>query len=208
MEHATPDPAETERLLEQIQSGDRQAFDHLLASYRPYLRRLIQLRLDSRLGARLDVSDVIQETHLEALRRLDSYLERRPLPFTLWLRQTACERLLMLQRFHLKAQRRSVNREVALPDQSSVQLGQQILAGHSTPSQQVSREELAQRVSAAMSRLAETDREVLIMRHLEGLTNGEVAQALNIESVAASQRYGRALLRLRKLLVPGESPEE
>jgi RNA polymerase sigma-70 factor (ECF subfamily) len=125
------------------------------------------------------------------------------MPFRLWLRKTAYERLLMIERHHVDAQRRAVGREVALPDRSSLQLFGQLLAAGSTPSQQLSRAELARRVRQAVARLADIDKEILLMRNLEGLSNQEVAQVLEIAPAAASQRYGRALLRLRKLLLAG-----
>jgi RNA polymerase sigma-70 factor (ECF subfamily) len=203
MPEVTPDSAETQRLLRRIHAGDRQAFEKLFARHRPYLRQVVDLRLDPKVRARVDPSDVVQETHLEAFRRLPDYLERRPMPLRLWLRKTAYERLLMLQRHHLQAQRRAVDREVALPDRSSVQLFRQLLAPGSTPSQQLARAELARRVRQAVAQLVEIDREILLMRNLEGLSNHEVAQVLEIEPAAASQRYGRALLRLRKLLLAG-----
>ncbi len=203
MPEVTPDSAETQRLLQRIHAGDRQAFEKLFARHRPYLRQVVDLRLDPKVRSRVDPSDVVQETHLEAFRRLPDYLERRPMPFRLWLRKTAYERLLMVQRHHVQAQRRAVGREVALPDRSSVQLFRQLLAPGSTPSQQLARAELARRVRQAVAQLAEIDREILLMRNLEGLSNHEVAQVLEIEPAAASQRYGRALLRLRKLLLAG-----
>jgi RNA polymerase sigma-70 factor (ECF subfamily) len=209
MDELAPDSAETQRLLEQVRAGDRLAFEQLFTRHRPFLLRVIELRLDPRLRARVDPSDVVQETQLEAFRRLEDYLERQPMPFLLWLRKTACERLLMAQRQHVGAARRAVGREVPLPDASSLQLVQPLLAGGSTPSQRLDREELADRVRQAVARLSETDREVLLLRNLEMLSNQEAAQVLQIDPAAASQRYGRALLRLRKLLVASglmESP--
>jgi RNA polymerase sigma-70 factor, ECF subfamily len=203
MPQVSPDSSETTRLLEQVRDGDRDAFEKLFARHRPYLRQVVSLRLDPKLRARVDASDVVQETHLEAVRRLPDYLERRPMPFRLWLRKTAYERLLMIERHHVDAQRRAVGREVALPDRSSLQLFGQLLAASSTPSQQLSRAELARRVRQAVARLADIDKEILLMRNLEGLSNHEVAQVLEIAPAAASQRYGRALLRLRKLLLAG-----
>ena len=203
MPQVSPDSSETTRLLEQVRDGDRDAFEKLFARHRPYLRQVVSLRLDPKLRARVDASDVVQETHLEAVRRLPDYLERRPMPFRLWLRKTAYERLLMIERHHVDAQRRAVGREVALPDRSSLQLFGQLLAASSTPSQQLSRAELAHRVRQAVARLADIDKEILLMRNLEGLSNHEVAQVLEIAPAAASQRYGRALLRLRKLLLAG-----
>ena len=180
MPQVSPDSSETTRLLEQVRDGDRDAFEKLFARHRPYLRQVVSLRLDPKLRARVDASDVVQETHLEAVRRLPDYLERRPMPFRLWLRKTAYERLLMIERHHVDAQRRAVGREVALPDRSSLQLFGQLLAAGSTPSQQLSRAELARRVRQAVACLADIDKEILLMRNLEGLSNHEVAQVLEI----------------------------
>jgi RNA polymerase sigma-70 factor (ECF subfamily) len=127
---------------------------------------------------------------LEALKR-----------FRAILRKTACERLLMTERHHRGAARRSVQREVPLPDGSSLQLAQQLLDPSLSPSQQAQRGELVRHVRQAVGQLSETDREILLMRNLEGLSNQEVAQVLQMDPATASQRYGRALLRLRKLLL-------
>src|SRR5881397_3758324 len=111
MPEVPPDSAETQTLLRQIRAGDRQAFEQLFARHRPYLRRLVELRLDPRLRSRVDPSDVVQEAHLEALNRLNVYLGRPPLPFRLWLRQIACDRALKARRQHLGAARRALGRE-------------------------------------------------------------------------------------------------
>jgi RNA polymerase sigma-70 factor (ECF subfamily) len=203
MENAAPDSTGTDRLLELVGAGDREAFDALFARYRQYLRQVVALRLDPKLRPRLDPSDVVQETQMEAFRRLSDYLERRPMSFHLWLRKMACERAMMAQREHLRAARRSLAREVALPDRSSFQLAEQFLAKGSTPSQRLDRSELAHRVAEVMKRLTVSDRDLLMMRNLEGLSNQEAAEVLQIEPAAASQRYGRAVLRLRKLMIAG-----
>jgi RNA polymerase sigma-70 factor (ECF subfamily) len=200
MAEMSPDSAETQRLLEQVRAGDREAFEQLFARHRPYLRRVVGLRLDPQLRPRVDPSDVVQETQLEAFRRLDDFLARRPMAFRLWLRKTACERLRMVERRHIGAARRSVRREVPLPEGSSLQLAERFLAEGLSPSQQFSRHELAQLVRQAVAALPDTDREVLLMRNVELLSNREVAEVLQLEPAAASRRYGRALLRLRKLL--------
>jgi RNA polymerase sigma-70 factor (ECF subfamily) len=201
MNQAKPDSDDTERLLQLAQAGDSQAFETLFARHRAYLCQVIALRLDPGIRARLDPSDVVQEAQLEAFQRFRDFLQRRPMSFRLWLRKTACEQLLRLQRYHRGAARRSVNREVGLPDGSALQMVQQLLAGGSTPSQHLNRAETARRVGEALAQLSDADREVLLMRNLEALSNQEVAEVLQIEPVAASQRYGRALLRLRKLLL-------
>jgi RNA polymerase sigma-70 factor (ECF subfamily) len=195
------DSEQTQGLLERARAGDQEAFEHLFSHYRRYLHQVIDLRLDQRLRQRVDTSDVIQETQLEAFRRLADYLEREPMPFRLWLRKMAHERLIMARRHHVGAARRAVGREVRLPDHSSIQLAGQLLAANSTPSQQLSRDELVHRAQEAMAQLSETDQEILLMRNLEGLSNQEVAQVLDLEPATASQRYGRALLRLRSVLI-------
>src|SRR5439155_18936726 len=110
-----PDSAETARLLNLIEDGDRQALERLLGRYRADLRSFVEMRIDPRMAARVDPSDVVQETQLEVVGRLKDYLRRRPMPFRLWVRKTAYERLIDLQRHHLRTARRSVGREVALP---------------------------------------------------------------------------------------------
>jgi RNA polymerase sigma-70 factor (ECF subfamily) len=201
MDPTMPPSGDTEDLLHQAKAGDRRAFEQLFARHRQYLRQVVAMRLDPRVRPRIDPSDVVQEAQLEAFRRFADYLRRRPMSFRLWLRKTACERLLMLQRFHRQAARRSVDRETALPNRSALELVRQFLARGSTPSEHLDNAETARRVCDALAELAETDREILLMRNLEALSNQEAAEALGIEPAAASQRYGRALLRLRKLLV-------
>jgi RNA polymerase sigma-70 factor (ECF subfamily) len=197
----TADSSETRRLMALGRAGDRNAFEELLRRHRAFVRQVIDLRLDDRLRARIDPSDLVQETQMEAFRRLPDYFEREPMPFHLWLRNTAYERLQMARRRHLGAGKRSALRECPLPDRSSLHLAAQFLARGSTPSHQLSRRELVREVRHVMDELSEPDREILIMRNLESLSNQEVAQVLAVEPATASQRYGRALLRLRQLLI-------
>jgi RNA polymerase sigma-70 factor (ECF subfamily) len=202
-----PDSTETRNLLQQAVTGDRQAFEQLFARHRPYLRQLVELRLDPKLRARLDPSDVVQEAHLEAVRRLSAYLEERPMPFRLWLRQMAYDRTLKARRHHLGTARRAVGREMPLPERSSLMLIQQLFAGGSTPSQRLDRRELAQRLRRAVAQLPEADREVILMRHFEGLSNHEVACLLAMDPGTVSKRHGRAMLRLHRILFEGGMTE-
>src|SRR5262245_55586545 len=136
MVEVKPDSEETRRLLERIQAGEREAFEELFARHRPRLRHLVERRLEAPLRARLDPSDVVQEAHLEAFRRLPDFLERRPMPLRLWLRKTLQERLRMIERQHQEASRRAVGRELPLPD-SSAPLAHQLAGSDPTPSQQL-----------------------------------------------------------------------
>jgi RNA polymerase sigma-70 factor, ECF subfamily len=195
-----PDSSATKHLLSQAASGDRGVFNYLFERHERLLRRFIKLHFDRRLRARLDPSDVLQETQLHAFRNLDDYLRRRPMPFHLWLQKTAYDRLRTARRRHLRAARRSVERERPLADRSSRILAQQILAEIS-PSQRLSHAEVIRIVGEAIAELGETDREILMMRSFEGLSFDEIACLLEIEAAAARKRYGRALLRLRQMLV-------
>jgi RNA polymerase sigma-70 factor (ECF subfamily) len=200
------DSAETQRLLEQARAGTAGAVDRLLERHRAYLCRFVELRLCPQLRTRVDPSDVVQEAQMEAVRRLDGYLRDAPLPFRLWLRRIAQDRLLMLRRRHRGAGRRAVTREAAMPDESSLAFARQLLASGTSPSARLAASELAQRVREAVAQLPEADREIVLLRNFEGLSNQEVAQLLEIQPATATQRYGRALLRLRKLL--DEAPPE
>jgi RNA polymerase sigma-70 factor (ECF subfamily) len=195
-----PDSAETGGLLAQVDRGDRQALEHLLARYRPAMRSFVELHLSPRVAARVDPSDVVQEAQMEVVRRMDDFLRRRPMPFHLWVRKTAYQRLLDLHKHHLKRARRSVGREAAWPDRSSLLLAGPFLAGGTSPSQRLEAQELARRVAQAVAQLAEADREILLMRHAEEMPFEEIACLLDIAPAAARKRFGRALLRLQQAL--------
>jgi RNA polymerase sigma-70 factor (ECF subfamily) len=199
MSHPSTDSAETNALLLRIRGGDRQALEALLARHRLRLHSFIDCHLDPRVRARLDPSDVVQETHLEVVRRMDDFLQRRPMPFHLWLHKTAYEHLLRARRDHRRG-RRSVEREQAWPSRSSLLLARPFLSAGPSPSREAQARELAERVSQAVADLAEADREILLMRDADGLPYEEIACLLDIEPAAARKRYGRALIRLQKVL--------
>jgi RNA polymerase sigma-70 factor (ECF subfamily) len=200
MHTVPPDSTQTRRLLDQARAGDRAAFEALFARHRAELRRFVALRLDARLRARVDPSDVVQETQLEAFRRLPDFLERAPMPFHVWVRRTAYERLLMLRRQHVEAERRATGREVALPDRSSLLLAERLVAHGPSPSRSAERRELARQVRQVLLLLPEADRELLFLRTFEGLSYEESADILGIEPATARKRHGRALLKLHALL--------
>lgn len=130
------DSTETRSLLNAVASGQLTVFERLFERHRDELHRAVELRFDPRLRGRADPSDVVQETHLEAFRRLDDYLAREPMPFRLWLRRTAQQRLIKLRERHLKASRRSVQRELPLPDQTSMLLANRLYGKGPTASEQ------------------------------------------------------------------------
>jgi RNA polymerase sigma-70 factor (ECF subfamily) len=192
-----PDSTETCSLLERIGQGDRQSLEILLARHRPGLHTFVSVRLGARLAARVDPSDVVQEAQMEIARRIDDFLRRRPMPFHLWARKTAYARLIDVRRHHGRA-RRSVDREAALPERSSLLVARPLLAGGPSPSEYLQAQELAERIARAVNQLSEVDQEILLMRHGEGLPFDEIACLLEIEPATARKRFGRALLRLQK----------
>jgi RNA polymerase sigma-70 factor (ECF subfamily) len=199
-----PTQPDTEQLLRQVAGGDQDARNQLLARHRKRLRQMVACRLDRRLAARVDASDVVQEVLAQADRKLDRYLRERPLPFYPWLRQLAWEQLIVLHRRHVRAQRRSILLEepvvLRLPDESAAELADRLVDSTSNPSQQMLREELRLRLRQALLDLRENDREVLVLRHLEQLSVAETAHVLGISAGAVKVRHLRALDRLRARL--------
>jgi RNA polymerase sigma-70 factor (ECF subfamily) len=197
---------DTDQLLDLASQGDGAARQELLGRHRGRLRAMVAARMDRRLAARLDPSDVVQEALAEAARRLDDYLANRPLPFYPWLRQLAWERLVKQHRDHVSRACRSVRREepgvLGLDDESVAELAQRLVDSVSSPSRHALRVELQARVRAALDRLDEMDREVLLLRYLEHLPLREVAAVLGVGVSAVKMRHYRALERLRALLGP------
>jgi RNA polymerase sigma-70 factor (ECF subfamily) len=148
----------------------------------------------------VDPSDIIQETEMEALKTLDNFLVRRPMPFRLWLLKTAYQRLSKAQRQHMGTANRSVRREIPMPDRSSLLLAQRIMGNGPSPTEAANRDERAQRVRQAIAMLSEGEREVVLLRIFEGLTSREVGCLLDTTAEAAQKRYARGLLKLRTLL--------
>jgi len=195
---------DTDQLLDRAGQGDDQARQQLLARHRRQLQRMVAARLDRRLAARVDPSDVVQEALADAARKLDGYLRERPLPFYPWLRRLAWERLVKLHRRHLRSHRRSIDREEAgvldLPEGSAVELANRLIDIRSGPGERLLREELRGRVRTALDRLPANDREVLVLRYLEQLRHDDIAAILGITVGAVKVRHVRALERLRDLL--------
>jgi RNA polymerase sigma-70 factor (ECF subfamily) len=188
-----------------LRGGDRQALATLFDQYRDRLRRMVELRLDPRLRARLDASDVVQDAYLDVSRDLDAYLADPKLPPLLWLRLHVGRRLTTLHRQHLGTQMRDTGLEIsiyhgALPEASSAALASMLLGRQTSPSQAAQRAERMLRVQEALNSLDPIDREVLALRHFEQLGRSETAVVLGISQDAAAKRYFRALKRLKDAL--------
>ena len=200
-----PEQEKTEALLEQARQGDEDAINSLIDRHRNALRHLVRMRLDRKIQRRVDVSDVVQDVLIEANRRLKTYLENPVMPFHLWVRHIARDRIIDAHRRHRGSAKRSVDKEqpMVIPggfDQSSIILAAQLVDREKTPAASIMEKELAKRVEEAITDLYDLDAEVIVMRHYEQLTNQEIAQALDLTEPAASMRYLRAVRRLRDLM--------
>ena len=201
-----------EELLERARGGDCAALAELFERHRGRLEQMVRLRLDQRLRGRLDPADVLQETYLDVARRFKEYAADPPLPFFLWLRSLAGQRLIDLHRQHLGAKMRDAGLEVSLyrgdfPRASSASLAELLLGRLTTASRAAIRAETQLRVQEALNAMDAIDREVLVLRHFEMLSNEEAAVVLGLKPSAASNRHLRALRRLKEIVAEVPGPE-
>ncbi|MCA9070481.1 MAG: sigma-70 family RNA polymerase sigma factor [Planctomycetaceae bacterium] len=200
-------------LIKQVEQGHPHALGELLQRYRGRLLRIVDFRMDSRLRSRLDATDVIQETFIEVTIRFEEYLTQPEMPFFLWLRFIALQKLLQLRRHHIGVQSRNAEREVPLflgayPQATSAVLAAHLLGKQTTPSEAAIRAESRVRLEQALNSMDNIDREVLALRHFERMTNKEVSTLLDLTETAASNRYMRALKRLRRVMESSQSVTE
>ena len=201
----TSEPSDVVELQRRIERGDEAALLDLFTRHRDRLKRMVKLRLDRRLQGRIDASDVLQEASIDVVRRAAEYMARPSMPAFLWLRWITGERLLSLHRRHLGSKVRDAGLEVslhhgALPQATSVSLAAMLLGRLTSPTRAAQRAELQLRLQDALNAMDPVDREILTLRHFEDLNNNETAQVLGISKTAASNRYIRALKRLKDAL--------
>lgn len=192
-------------LLERVRQGDSEAVNGLLDRHRAAIRRLIDRRMDKLVQRRVDASDIVQDVLVEANRRLGDYLQNPTMPFQLWLRHMARDRLIDAHRRHRVASTRSVDREVPLVtaddgDRSGVDMAGQIADRELTPAAAATWHELERRFASAVEELEDQDRQIVLLRHFEHLSTAEAADVLGLTKPAAGMRYLRAMRRLRALL--------
>jgi RNA polymerase sigma-70 factor (ECF subfamily) len=197
---------ETPQLVDQAAEGDSRAWERLMIENRARLRRMVEIRLDRRLQGRIDPSDIIQEAFIDAARRLPEYAKDPSIPFFIWLRQLTGQRLIEQHRHHLGTQARDASRDVSIynrpfPEATTADLAANLLGEFTSPSQAVIRNEQTQRLQEALDSLEPIDREILVLRHFEQLSNGEASEVLTLDKSAASKRYVRAMERLKDVLV-------
>jgi RNA polymerase sigma-70 factor (ECF subfamily) len=200
-------PASPEQLLILARAGNSQALGQLLELYRGYLALLARLQIGRRLQGKVDPADLVQETFLDAHRNFAQFQGTSESELVSWLRHILAAHLAMLVRRYLGTQRRNVRLErdlVVELDESSRVLNQSLVAPQSTPSQQAARREQAVLLADALGRLPDDYREVIILRHLEGLSFPEVARRMDRTLDSVKNLWARALGRLRRLL--GDTP--
>jgi RNA polymerase sigma-70 factor (ECF subfamily) len=206
MKHASePGP---EALLRKAKTGDSAALGLLLERYRPYLTLLARTQIGRRLKGKADASDVVQEACLGAHRDFGQFRGGSEGEFLAWLRQVLASVLANFVRHYEGTQRRDIRLERQLAeelDHSSQALGRVLSASGSSPSRHVERREQAMLLSEALDRLPVEDREVLVLRHLEGLSFPEVARRMGRTVDSVKKRWPRALVRLRALF-EGDEP--
>lgn len=196
-------------LLLRLEAGDDHAFVDLFARYRGRLKQMLEYRMDHRLRTRADASDVLQEVYIDAHQRISHYLKKPELSFYVWLRQLTTQRLIDFYRRHLLAEKRDARLERPLNQHNagmtSASMAAHLVAHLASPSQLLMQAEMITQIEQTLEGMEDLDREIVALRHFEEMRNSEVAEVLGIKEAAASNRYIRALMRLREALdeLPG-----
>jgi len=197
-------------LIERAKSGDAVALAELFGKNRKRLRAMVELRLDRRLRGRVDPSDVLQEAFIDLAKKLPRYSENDELPFYLWLRLVTGERLLNIHRLHLDAAKRDVRQEVSInrrsiPQTASASLAACLMGRYTSAANRAIRAEMQIKLQEVLNDMDEIDREIIVLRSFEEMTNQEAALALGLSKTAASNRFVRAIKRLKDELeeIPG-----
>jgi RNA polymerase sigma-70 factor (ECF subfamily) len=200
----------TTALLIRARDHDERAVGELLNRYRDRLHRFVNIRMDDRLRGRVDPSDVIQEACLAATIQMPAYFQQEDIPFYIWLRLITAQKLVGLHRHHLHVKARNARRDMRffntqLPEASSALLAAQLLGRTTGPSQAAIRAEQQRRLQEVLDRMEPSDREIIVLRHFEQLTNSEAARLMGWNESTTSTRHLRALKRLKAIV--GTMPE-
>lgn len=191
-------------LLDRYQQGELDVVQELFKKPRARLRKMISVRMDPRIAARVDPSDVVQDTLIEATKRLSEFARDRPVPFHAWIRRLGWEKMIQIHRKHIRSQKRSVTREqqdeMQLKDESVLAFAECLFADQNDPAERIMKSELIARMRRAIAELGPNDQEILTLRFLEELTTEESAEILQISIAAVKTRTFRAVARLNQIL--------
>ena len=189
------------RDIQQAQAGDQATLGRLLESYQNYLRLLARIEIGRRLQGKVDASDIVQETFLEAHRQFPLFQGTAEAQLAKWLRTILAGTVANVVRRYAGTQARNLRLERELVeglDQSTCALEQMLVDRHSSPSHQAMRGEQSLQVAAAMSRLPEDYQTVLVLRHLEGLSFPQVATQMGRSVDSVEKLWLRGLTRLKR----------
>jgi RNA polymerase sigma-70 factor, ECF subfamily len=196
--------SETDRLIKLAAAGDVIATGALVSRHRERLKRMVAMRMDHRLRARFDPSDVVQEALMTVHARLPVYFQEQRIAFYPWLRKIAWEHLLKFQERHVQAHKRSIEREISylpgLNDESLLVLVDRLAGNITSPSVGLIRQEMKHQIHQALAELKARDREIIELIYLEQLEVSEVVDVLGISRATVWTRHLRAIQRLTKLL--------
>jgi RNA polymerase sigma-70 factor (ECF subfamily) len=194
------DPLE---LLAQARQGKPEALGRLLDVYRGYLRLLLRLQIGRRLRSKVDDSDLIQETFLEAHRQFERFRGQSEGELVNWLREILAGSLAQVIRRYYKTQRRDLRLEQELAAElgaSSQGMIKNLVAPRSSPSDAAVRREHSVLLADALQELPESYREVIILSHLEGLSFPEIARKMDRTLDSVKNLWARGLAKLRRKL--------
>ena len=201
---------EVDNLIAQARAGNQHALAQLFEQHQGRLARMVDLRMDRRVQARVAVSDVLQEAYVDLAQQLPNYAKDPKLPFFLWLRRITGQRLAKIHRQHLGQAKRNVSKEVpldqrAVPGANSGIVARELVGRFTSAAGHAIREETRAKVQEVLEHMPANDREMIALRNVERLSNEEIASLLGLSGKAASMRYTRALLRLKDVLteIPG-----
>ncbi|MBL8870089.1 MAG: sigma-70 family RNA polymerase sigma factor [Planctomycetaceae bacterium] len=197
-------------LLLRAKKGERQAIGQLLEHFRSYLKLIASHEIGSKLGAKLDASDVVQDTFLDAHRYFENFQGESVTQFTAWLRSVMAGVMANYMRRYLGTKARDIRLEKQLAadlDNSAAMLSELLVASISSPSQNIMRDEQTVQLAKAMSNLSADYQSVLTLRHIEGLTFPQIATRLNRTVDSVEKLWLRAVVQLRKSFSPQEQTD-
>jgi RNA polymerase sigma-70 factor (ECF subfamily) len=201
----TAPTSDEDALAVRLRNGDRRALGELFDRHRERLWRMVRFRMDRRLASRIDPDDVLQEAYVAAASRLQHYGQNPDHSPFIWFRLIVGQTMIDIHRRHIGAQMRDADRDQRLaqarfPESTGESLVAELLGSFTGPSTGAMRAEATEQLRTAIAAMSELDQEIIALRHFEDLTNAETAEALGIQPTAASNRYIRAIVRLRDIL--------
>ena len=205
--------SDADELVKRLKDQDHTALAELFEINRDRLSRMVSIRMDRRLKGRIDATDVLQEAYMILSQKIGNFADYPDMSPYVWMRLTVNDRLIALHRKHIQAGKRDARKEISMsqkanPDESSAEIVDTLADTVSSVGGKVARAEVTKMIKATLECMEDKDREIILMRIFEGMSNAEAAQALNLTANGASSRFSRAMDRLQKDVLKTESGEE